>query len=310
MYNLLIQPALEGDFTAETQVIFSPHKNYQEAGLILIGDDYNFFKIGRVNAKGDFCADCVGDSISLVQRKDGILMPSSNLKATDVSEIYLRFAVESNMITVFYSEDGARWEILNFDLLPWEPVSIGLYTLMGTEPDFEIAARFDYFAMQEGFTDIAMVIPVFPTFSSRRTPGDSPSSGGSASDTCFDETYIAYEYDGGPEVGRFSTGGCICDEALSQWNQDAYDWYDSLEAQGLASDVNREWIYCGSDDGWREVTHYYDSAGNKVDTLRSACIFSSADELKAYDDWLQWIQSLWTNYPGGDSVTTTEDCTK
>ncbi|MCJ7753016.1 MAG: DUF1349 domain-containing protein, partial [Thermoanaerobaculales bacterium] len=283
MYNLLIQPALDGDFTVETRVIFSPHKNFQEAGLILIGDDYNYFKIGRVNAKGSFCADCVGDAITLVQRRNGVLMPSSHLKATEVEEIYLRIAVESNMITASFSEDGARWEILNFDLLPWAPVSIGLYTLMGTEPDFEIVARFDYFAMQEGFTDIAMVIPVI-WFTGRRSTSSSGYSG-YYEGQCWDNKATALEYyPGGPELGTLESG-CLCgaeyeawkDMVNGSWIEGFRQQYPGAEAVFYSQDVD----LCGGTS--ITYTHIaYDAGMNELGRITSPC-FSDLNGPERYD---------------------------
>ena len=50
--NILLQPAPSGAWTAETRMTFDPNENYEQAGLLVYGDDANYVKADYVHANG------------------------------------------------------------------------------------------------------------------------------------------------------------------------------------------------------------------------------------------------------------------
>jgi len=50
--NILLQPAPSGAWTVETRLTFDPDENYEQAGLLVYGDDANFVKADYVHANG------------------------------------------------------------------------------------------------------------------------------------------------------------------------------------------------------------------------------------------------------------------
>ena len=50
--NIILQPAPSGSWTAETRMTFLPNENYEQAGLLVYGDDANYVKADLVHANG------------------------------------------------------------------------------------------------------------------------------------------------------------------------------------------------------------------------------------------------------------------
>ena len=50
--NIILQPAPSGPWTMETRMTFMPNENYEQAGLLVYGDDANYVKADLVHAGG------------------------------------------------------------------------------------------------------------------------------------------------------------------------------------------------------------------------------------------------------------------
>ncbi len=50
--NILLQPAPSGPWTMTTRLTFDPNENYEQAGLLVYGDDANYVKADYVYAGG------------------------------------------------------------------------------------------------------------------------------------------------------------------------------------------------------------------------------------------------------------------
>ena len=51
--NIVLQPAPTGEWTATTRLRFTPNENFEQAGLIVYGDDANYAKADLVSAGGN-----------------------------------------------------------------------------------------------------------------------------------------------------------------------------------------------------------------------------------------------------------------
>lgn len=295
MRNLLIQPAPDGTFTAETHLIFNPQENFQEAGMILYADDDNYYKVGRENAIWEGCTFCKGNAITFAQRAYGQLMPgTSHQEAETVDEIYLRIVVEQGMITSYYSEDGAEWKYLNSDVLMWEPVSIGLYTNSDNRPASGTAAEFDYFAMQEGVTEIAWFrVPVQVR---RRGSG----AGTVAVGLCQRYVETAFHWSTGDFVSTIDSG-CLCGEEFDEWWVGAYwDWSAPLLCCNDFEHSSDK--YCNG--CYREIFAFIEDCtvnGHVIDTYAMGCACEKQGPVYDWDPtaYAAWANALKKIYPGG-----------
>lgn len=319
MINLLTQPAPEGDFTAEIHLIFEPTANFQEAGLILFSGSDTYYKIGREYADWADCRECKGSAIAFAHRIDGELMPGmAHHSAEEVEDIYLRITVEANIISAYYSFDGATWQTLNFDRLTWEPVSIGLYTNSDNEPAESTVASFGYFAMQEGVTDIAWVqvsaedLARIRALSRSFGGGTSGSSGGlSAFEFCDRWVFEARDPGNGDVVSTLDSG-CLCGEEafFEWWNGEFSDWR-SLHSPPYEIELVFREPYCG---GCVKLTFVFTADGQPdgpvIDTLTSSCICDFDEQDAFLNGCFAWLNGLLQSYPGGDAFLGSEEyCT-
>ncbi len=110
--NLVLRPAPEGEWTATTKINFHGLVQYQQAGLLIYGDDDNYTKFDRVatnsatgtNAeKFEFINEVAG-----TPRNAGA-DATANLGATLQNDYYLRVKSDGTQITGQYSLDGETW---------------------------------------------------------------------------------------------------------------------------------------------------------------------------------------------------------
>ncbi len=100
--NILTQPAKDSNFVVSTKLDFKPGENGQNAGLIIYGDDDNYYTLTRDNLSGAaFIArnESKGTSKTLGRKTDVITSATSYLKIEKNGDIY----------TSYYSADGSTW---------------------------------------------------------------------------------------------------------------------------------------------------------------------------------------------------------
>ncbi len=152
--NFILQTAPTGDWTVETKVDGSLlNEQYQQAGLIVYGNDDNYLKF-------DFIADNVAGQA--VERRlefrseiDAVVQdPQPQVSNLTNAVWHLRLARKGNVYTASYSANGTDWTTL--PALTNAAVSatpkVGLFTL-GANQTARKTASFDYFRLTAAASD-------------------------------------------------------------------------------------------------------------------------------------------------------------
>ncbi|MEO3927485.1 ThuA domain-containing protein [Micromonosporaceae bacterium B7E4] len=154
--NFVLQTAPEGDWTIQTKVDGSRlNEQYQQAGLIVYGDDDNYLKF-------DFIADNqVGQPVARrieFRSEIGAAVQDPQPQVTNLTESvwHLRLAKSGNAYTAAYSADGTTWT----ELAPLTNAAVGTTPRIGV---FSLGAAqtasktvsFDYFRLSTEAVDEA-----------------------------------------------------------------------------------------------------------------------------------------------------------
>jgi hypothetical protein len=151
---VLVRPAPEGDFTLTVKMDTRPVEDFQQAGIYIIEDGFDFVAI-----LVSFCNDCTeASSGELIEMK--AVLDNQPLLANPYlpkppgvgSEVSLRLVYSSkdNSITGYYSFDGVDW--LNAfqvqDAPPFDKVGLGATNSPGPGGvQRDLIARFDFFEL-------------------------------------------------------------------------------------------------------------------------------------------------------------------
>lgn len=144
--NFILQNAPSGDWTMETKIDGSLlDEQYQQAGLIVYGDDDNYLKF-------DFVVDNqagqpVSRRIELRSEIDGTIQdPQPGAENLTSAEWYLRLARTGDTFTGSYSADGTTWTALTglTNAAVGATPKVGVFTLGGNQTASK-SASFDYF---------------------------------------------------------------------------------------------------------------------------------------------------------------------
>jgi cytochrome c len=152
--NFVLQGAPSGDWTLETKVDAGLlNEQYQQAGLLVYGDDDNYVKL-------DFVADnAAGQPVSRrieFRSEIGATVQNPQPQVSDLTSAvwHLRLARAGNTYTAAYSADGTEWT--TFESLTNAAVGatpkVGLYSLGAAQTASKTVA-FDYFRISTGDTD-------------------------------------------------------------------------------------------------------------------------------------------------------------
>jgi cytochrome c len=141
--NLIMQPAPEGEWTVETQMTYDAAANYQQAGMMLYGDDDNYAKFGLLYASGRM--------LEYVWEQD-------NVPRRDPSQDVMPVAADfPSTVRMRLSSDGTNVTASFFDGDAWQPLGrpvplaeipdphIGLFAFRAGAGAPENTATFDYF---------------------------------------------------------------------------------------------------------------------------------------------------------------------
>src|SRR6185503_9025432 len=111
--NLVLRTAPTGPFTITTKLNFKGAVQYQQAGLLIYGDDDNYTKFDRVatNAAG---ATTPVEKFEFINEVAGTPRnagadATANLAAGFPDDYYLRVKSDGTNITGEYSTDGNTW---------------------------------------------------------------------------------------------------------------------------------------------------------------------------------------------------------
>jgi PKD repeat protein/glucose/arabinose dehydrogenase len=159
--NIVLQDLPGGAFEATTKVTLPATKGYQQAGLIVYGDDNNYLKLvysGRSTAAdGNKAANVIqfAKEVNAAATETN----SANLGATFPDTVWLRMSsTDGSSVTASYSSDGSTWLPITTsggttaaprDLSGITAPKIGLLALGSTAASAtpSITAEFDYFTL-------------------------------------------------------------------------------------------------------------------------------------------------------------------
>ncbi|MBN2149086.1 MAG: hypothetical protein JW726_17000 [Anaerolineales bacterium] len=168
--NLLHQPAPQGDFVITTRLSTTPDENFQQAGIFIIADDFNYVAI--LNA---FCQMCLPDSgghgFFMEAFKAGEYAAAGMSQGTpQVEDVFLRlvYHAEGSRVEGFYALAPDEWEALGtIEGLP-EPQMVALGAGNSPSPEGvseDLLAFYDYFEVSQIETPVRRTseIPQAPT---------------------------------------------------------------------------------------------------------------------------------------------------
>lgn len=157
--NLLQRPAPQGDFVITTRLSTTPQENFQQAGIFIIADDFNYAAI--LNAICSFCLpDNGGHGFYMEAFKAGEYAAGGMAQsAPQLEEIFLRliFHVAEGSIDGLYALAPNEWKLLGtIEGLP-QPQWIALGAANAPSPEGiqeELVAFYDYFEVSRVETPV------------------------------------------------------------------------------------------------------------------------------------------------------------
>lgn len=148
--NIVVQPMPSGAWQATTKVTVAARDAYQQAGLVLYGDDDNYAKM-MLEARGT--NDASARVFQFIREDKGVPNEvadsnTANLGASFPDTAYVRLASDGTHLTASYSADGVTWTQMpqTDKLIAGIPnPRIGLMSLASTGTRPVVDAAFDWF---------------------------------------------------------------------------------------------------------------------------------------------------------------------
>ena len=103
--NIVLQPAPSGPWTATTRLRFTPNENYEQAGLIVYGDDANYVKGDLVSAGGNRVLEFLWET----DDAPGGFGGSVTLPAGFPDTVEIRVVSDGEMLRAEYRQVGGEW---------------------------------------------------------------------------------------------------------------------------------------------------------------------------------------------------------
>jgi hypothetical protein len=146
--NLLLRPAPPGDFDMRTLLRFSPHNNFEIAGLVVLFDDGGVLQFGRGFCYTDGTSPaCIGDGLYFDNYQGGSMVGGNFATPSVLGLDYLlRLQRQGNTYTASYTDSNGSGGIVGSHTVDGTPVSIGLIAAQSTVAS--PYADFDYFEME------------------------------------------------------------------------------------------------------------------------------------------------------------------
>ena len=148
--NILLQPAPSGPWTMTTRLTFNPNENYEQAGLLVYGDDANYVKADYVYA-GNRGLEFLREANNVAAGFGGFV--NINTRPTTVD---MRITSDGTTLRSYYRFEGGPWTLYG------EPAAlasvpnpkIGMYANDGNQTvTSRQDAVFDFFRIQPGLPD-------------------------------------------------------------------------------------------------------------------------------------------------------------
>jgi len=149
--NILLQPAPAGPWTMTTRMTFNPNENYEQAGLLVYGDDANYVKADLVHAGGR-ALEFLREDDDVAAGFGGTVALPGDFPTT----VELRVVSDGTTLTASYRPVGGEWapfgEPAPLAIVP-DP-KIGVYA---NDSNATVASRddavFDFFRLVPGLPD-------------------------------------------------------------------------------------------------------------------------------------------------------------
>ncbi|MGJ6963855.1 ThuA domain-containing protein [Streptosporangium sp. G11] len=172
--NIVLQPVPQGAWTATTKVTLNARDAYQQAGLIVYGDDNNYAKM-VLQARGT--NDHAARIFQFIREENGTPNEvtesnTANLGDAYPDTVYVRFMSDGTNLTAHYSSDGTTFTAMpqTKALAGITNPKIGLLSLVSTGTRPVVDASFDWFHISPDDTVVK--------------PAPSDEFNGSSIDTC------------------------------------------------------------------------------------------------------------------------------
>ena len=148
--NILLQSAPTGPWTMTTRLTFDPNENYEQAGLLVYGDDANYVKADYVYANGRGL-EFLREANNVAAGFGGFVNIS-----TQPTTVEMRITSDGTTLRAYYRFDGGAWTLYG------EPAAlasvpnpkIGIYA---NDSNATVTTRndavFDYFRITAGLPD-------------------------------------------------------------------------------------------------------------------------------------------------------------
>lgn len=159
--NVVLQDLPGGAFEATTKVTLQATKGYQQAGLIVYGDDNNYLKLVYSGRSTAAAGSKAANVIQFAKEVNATATESNsaNLGATFSDTVWLRMSsTDGSSVTASYSSDGDTWLPITMsngttapprDLSGFTAPKVGLLALGATAAGAadNLVAEFDYFTL-------------------------------------------------------------------------------------------------------------------------------------------------------------------
>ncbi|WP_218135895.1 ThuA domain-containing protein [Nonomuraea jiangxiensis] len=149
--NIVVQPAPSGAWTATAKLTLDARDAYQQAGLIIYGDDDNYAKM-VLQSRATSGSNHASRIFQFIREENGAPneVPQSNtanLGDSYPDTVYVRYVSDGTNITAHYSSDGTTYTAMpeTKSLSGITNPKIGLLSLGGTNGPAVVDASFDWF---------------------------------------------------------------------------------------------------------------------------------------------------------------------
>ena len=209
--NIVLRPAPTGPFTITAKVNHKGLVQYQQAGIIVYGDDNNYVKLDRTASNAATAANV--EFFEFIQEQNATARNATqdrtaNLAATFPQDFYVRISYDGTNLTGSYSTDGTTFTAAGRASTPLPAnAKIGVHAFSNAAAT-QVLATFDWFKVEgpNVGTPCPNADPVIA--SATRTPAGDVTVGtpveftAAATDADGDTLAYAWEFgDGGTATG-------------------------------------------------------------------------------------------------------------
>ena len=144
--DLIVRDAPDGAWQAITKINFEGTAQYQQAGIMVYGNDDNFTKFGRIahSAAGDEKFEFINE-VNAVARNEAA-DSTANIPAAFPDDFWLRLTSDGTNVVGHYSTDGTTWTPVGRPAALPADAKIGLFAFSNEGTGNPVAA-FDSFTL-------------------------------------------------------------------------------------------------------------------------------------------------------------------